>query len=50
MPHPSRFSGYLHYELAGQTVHTHYILQTAVSTPEDDDNDDEKPLIYWSST
>lgn len=49
------YSGYLHYELAGQQVHTHYTLQTA-ELLDDDVNDtssgtssSSKPLIYWSS-
>lgn len=58
------YSGYLHYEVAGQQVHTHYTLMTAESVFDDNklDNDDDsdnssssssrntsKPLIYWSS-
>jgi len=39
------YSGYLHYEVAGQTLHTHYTLIGAELDPTDD-----KPLIYWSST
>ena len=39
------YSGYLHYELSGQTVHTHYTLIGAELDPLDS-----KPLIYWSST
>jgi serine carboxypeptidase-like clade 1 len=38
------YSGYLDYELDGQQVHTHYVLIEA----EDNDNN-EKPLIYWSN-
>jgi len=34
----------LDYELAGQTVHTHYTFIAAELDP-----DDNKPLIYWSS-
>jgi len=42
---PTRwFSGYLDYQVAGQQVHTHYILQQAEL-----DEANEKPLIYWSS-
>lgn len=42
---PTRwFSGYLDYEVAGQQVHTHYLLQQAEL-----DATNEKPLIYWSS-
>ena len=39
------YSGYLDYEVAGQTVHTHYTLIGAELDPSDS-----KPLIYWSST
>ena len=38
------YSGYLDYEVAGQTVHTHYTLIGAELDP-----DGSKPLIYWSS-
>jgi hypothetical protein len=38
------YSGYLHYEVAGQQVHTHYTLLTA-----EFDWNQTKPLIYWSS-
>lgn len=39
------YSGYLDYEVAGQTVHTHYTLIGAELDPSGS-----KPLIYWSST
>lgn len=53
------YSGYIHYELFGRQVHTHYTLITAEAVDDDTDDDDEKefasetkkdvPLIYWSS-
>ena len=45
-PLPSAwFSGYLSYDFAGRTIHTHYVLIQA----EDDFGDDNKPLIYWTN-
>lgn len=38
------YSGYLHYELEGRQVHTHYVLIEA-----EDNQDNSKPLIYWSN-
>jgi carboxypeptidase C (cathepsin A) len=49
MPLPSPwYSGYLHYELEGQQVHTHYVL---VDAEDDDEGEGEgtKPLIYWTN-
>lgn len=54
------YSGYLHYEVAGQQIHTHYTLQVAEPWTDSDLDDDavphgrrpsnqSKPLIYWSS-
>lgn len=40
------FSGYLDYEFEGRQVHTHYVL---VLAEDNNDWDDEKPLIYWSN-
>jgi carboxypeptidase C (cathepsin A) len=51
-PLPSAwYSGYLDYELEGQTVHTHYVLVQAEEQQDDgdDDNDDDLPLIYWTN-
>jgi carboxypeptidase C (cathepsin A) len=45
MPLPSAwYSGYLDYELEGEQFHTHYVLIEA-----EDDEEDIKPLIYWSN-
>jgi len=47
-PLPSAwYSGYLDYELEGQTVHTHYVLVQA----EDHEGTeaDDKPLLYWTN-
>lgn len=44
-PFPSPwYSGYLHYELEGRQVHTHYVLVQA-----EDNQKGDKPLIYWSN-
>jgi serine carboxypeptidase-like clade 1 len=40
------FSGYLYYEMNGQQVHTHYTL---IAAENDWDEDNPKPLIYWSN-
>jgi hypothetical protein len=42
-------SGYLHYTFEGEQIHTHYMLFRAEEAFFADD-DDEPPLIYWSST
>ena len=51
-PNTRWYSGYLDYELAGQQlVHTHYTFIGAESVTDDEEDDtEEKPLIYWSST
>jgi hypothetical protein len=41
-------SGYLHYAFEGEQIHTHYMLFRAEEAFFADD--DEPPLIYWSST
>jgi serine carboxypeptidase-like clade 1 len=52
------YSGYLDYEIEGQTVHTHYVLIQAEEEGEEDENENENdqheekddlPLIYWSN-
>ena len=62
-PLPSAwYSGYLDYELEGQTVHTHYVLIQAEEGDDDEqknnnegenekenENENELPLIYWSN-
>lgn len=40
-------SGYLDYEFEGEQIHTHYMLFKAEEAFFDDE---EPPLIYWSST
>lgn len=46
-PLPSAwYSGYLEYELEGQTVHTHYVL---VQAEDHEGTETDLPLIYWSN-
>jgi len=48
MPLPSRwFSGYLHYELLGRNINTHYVLVEAEEVANESNVD--KPLIYWTN-
>ena len=58
-PLPSAwYSGYLDYELEGQTVHTHYVLIQAEEEGDEEEqknnegeneNEHDLPLIYWST-
>ena len=43
-PSTAWYSGYLEYNLKGRRVYTHYVLVGAEL-----DDQEEKPLIYWSS-